>query len=199
MSNMWLTADLHIAHRYVSELRGFADPAEHDAALAENWDRLVRPDHQVWVLGDISVGGKANEMRALEWIAARPGTKHLVAGNHDSCHPYRSQAHKWQRIYLEVFASVQMAAVRKLDGHRVLLSHFPFQGSPDGDHTVENRFEEWRLPRTGENADRWLLHGHTHSPDRIHGQQIHVGLDAHNLAPVPLEWVQGIIANDPPF
>lgn len=199
MSHIWFTADLHLSHRMVSQLRGFDDPTAHDAALAENWDAVVRSDDQVWVLGDISVGGKANEMRALEWIARRPGTKHLVAGNHDSCHPYRSEAYKWQRIYLSAFASVQQSAVRKIERNRVLLSHFPFQGTPDGDHTPENRFEEWRLPRIGENADRWLLHGHTHSPERIRGLQIHVGLDAHNLAPVPLEWVQRVIAEDPPF
>jgi calcineurin-like phosphoesterase family protein len=160
----------------------------------------VRADDQVWVLGDISVGGKANETRALAWIAQRPGAKHLVAGNHDSCHPYRSQAYKWQRTYLEVFASVQQSAVRKVSGQRVLLSHFPFQGAEDGDHTVENRFEEWRLPRIGENTDRWLLHGHTHSPSRGgRGRQLHVGVDAHDLAPVPLSWVEQMIENDPPF
>ncbi|AHH20820.1 putative bacteriophage protein [Nocardia nova SH22a] len=200
MTNVWFTSDLHIGHRMVAELRGFTDPADHDDALAANWDRVVRPDHQVWVLGDISVGGKANEIRALEWIAARPGTKHLVAGNHDSCHPYRSQAHKWQRIYLDAaFASVQQSAVRKIAGQRVLLSHFPFQGSEDGDHTAENRFEEWRLPRIGENTSRWLLHGHTHSRDPGHGPQLHVGLDAHALAPVPLDWVEYMIESDPPF
>lgn len=196
MSNVWLCADLHIGHRHVAGLRGFDDPAEHDAALADNWDRLVRPDNQVWVLGDISVGGKTNEMRALEWIAQRPGVKHLIAGNHDSCHPFRREAHKWQRVYLDAaFASVQQSAVRKIDGSRVLLSHFPFQGSKDGDHTPENRFEEWRLPQIGENANRWLLHGHTHSPERIRGRQIHVGVDAHDLEPVPLEWAQQVIAD----
>lgn len=197
---IFYTSDLHIGHKTVAELRGFDDPAEHDVALADNWDRLVRADGQVWVLGDISVGGKSNELHALEWISQRPGTKHLIAGNHDSCHPYRSQAHKWQRIYLDsAFASVQQSAVRKIDGHRVLLSHFPFQGTEGGDHTLKNRFEELRLTRVGANADRWLLHGHTHSPERIRGRQIHVGVDAHGLAPVSLGWVQGLIAADPPF
>jgi calcineurin-like phosphoesterase family protein len=194
MSNVWLTSDLHIGHRMVSQLRGFDNPAEHDAELAHRWDALVRPGEQVWVLGDISVGGKANETRALDWIAQRPGVKHLIAGNHDSCHPFRSEAYKWQRIYLEAFASVQQSAIRKIAGRRVLLSHFPFQGDPDGDHTTEPRFDEWRPPRIGDNLHRWLLHGHTHSPAKVRGRQIHVGVDAHGLEPVALSWIEEQIA-----
>ncbi|MDR7166651.1 hypothetical protein J2W56_000369 [Nocardia kruczakiae] len=43
---------------------------------------------------------------------------------------------------------------------------FPFHGVAGGDHTAESRFEQWRLPATGDNAGRWLLHGHTHNPAR---------------------------------
>ncbi len=35
MAKTYFTADLHLGHRLVSGLRGFADPAEHDAAVAE--------------------------------------------------------------------------------------------------------------------------------------------------------------------
>lgn len=185
---IFYTSDIHLSHRHVADDRGFDDPAEHDRVLAANWDRSVGTGDQVWVLGDLSVGGKQRELDALEWIAQRPGVKHLVSGNHDNTHPFRSEAHKWQRIYLErAFSSVQSAATRKIAGHRVLLSHFPYAGSEDGDHTLENRFEEWRLPDTGQ----WLLHGHTHNPHQwVHGRQIHIGLDAHGLSPVPESWIE---------
>lgn len=189
---IWYTSDLHLGHRFVAGLRGFEDPAEHDRVLAENWDAAVADGDQVWVLGDLSVGGKQRELAALEWIAQRRGVKHLVSGNHDSTFPMHSDAHKWQAIYLrEAFASVQSVATRKLGGHRVLLSHFPYAGSDDGDHTEENRFEEWRLPDTG----KWLLHGHTHNAEQVvHGRQIHIGLDAHQLRPVAESWVDKQIA-----
>jgi calcineurin-like phosphoesterase family protein len=186
------TSDLHLGHGFVAGLRGFEDPAEHDRVLAVNWDSLIAEGDQVWVLGDLSVGGKRRELAALEWIAQRPGVKHLVSGNHDSTFPMHSDAHKWQAIYLrEAFASVQSVATRKIGGRRVLLSHFPYAGSDDGDHTAENRFEEWRLPDIG----RWLLHGHTHNAEQVlHGRQIHIGLDAHNLRPVSESWVEKQIA-----
>ena len=61
----------------------------------------------------------------------------------------------------------------------------------DGDdHTDAPRFAQYRLPDEG----RWLLHGHTHIADqRIHGRQIHVGLDAWDLRPVPLGEIEDAV------
>lgn len=182
----WYTADLHIGHRLLAGLRGFDSVEEHDTELARRWDARVGAGDRVWVLGDISVGGRRQETAALEWIARRPGEKHLITGNHDGCHPMRSRAAHWQAVYLAGgFASVQQTAVHKIAGRRVTLSHFPFRFDPDGDHTPENRFEEWRVPDIGQ----CLLHGHTHSESQVRGRQIHVGADAHELAPVPRAWV----------
>lgn len=181
---IWFTADLHIGHRLVAGLRGFGDDtAAHDAELARRWDRLVKPDDQVFVLGDLAVGRGLND--PLLWVAARPGIKHLVFGNHDPGHPMHSGAHKVQQDYLSVFRSAQQSGVRPIAGQRVLLSHFPYQA----DHTDDVRYPEWRFPDTGQ----WLIHGHTHSDRKVDGRQIHVGLDAHGLAPVPLRWVDQVI------
>lgn len=190
MTQLWFTADLHIGHGNIAVARGFESAEEHDAELARRWDSAVRPRDEVWVLGDISMNGKRNVERALQWISERPGTKHLVAGNHDSCHPMHSRAHKWQRIYLEVFETVQQSAVRKVHGHRVKLSHFPFRGG--GDHTAVQRYPEWRFPDDG----GYLLHGHTHSREVMNGNQIHIGVDAHEFKPVSLNDIEDIIRDD---
>lgn len=190
MSAIWFTADLHIGHRKLAEIRGFGEDTDaHDAVLAANWDTHIRRDDQVWVLGDISLGRGQREEEALQWVRRRPGIKHLISGNHDGCHPHHSKAHKALRDYLEVFETVASAATLKVFGHRVLLSHFPYANDPDGDHTPELRYPEWRMPDTG----RWLLHGHTHSQVQVRGRQIHVGLDAHSLHPVSLHWVEAQI------
>lgn len=194
MTRTYYTSDLHIGHRTVAALRGFDTPEAHDWALAEMWDGMVSRDDIVWVLGDISVGGVRPERDALTWIRERPGVKHLVSGNHDSCHPMRSHADKALRQYLDgAFTTVQAAATRRMAKQRVLLSHFPFRGSEFGDHTPTDRFDEWRLPPDGENADRWLLHGHTHSHHQRQGRQLHVGLDAHGLRLVPQTWIEDLI------
>ncbi|MCH9761299.1 MAG: metallophosphoesterase [Actinomycetia bacterium] len=185
----WYTADLHIGHRLVAGLRGFEDPNEHDAILASRWDALVSDTDVVWVLGDISGGGRCSQQRALEWTADRPGTKHLIAGNHDSVHPMHIAAHETLSDYLQVFASVQQSARRKLARHDTLLSHFPYQDASQLDD-IGARFEQWRLPNLG----AWLLHGHTHSATRISdAHSIHVGLDAWALTPVSINKIVEII------
>lgn len=168
----------------VASLRGFADADAHDAHLIDQWTRRVGKDDQVWVLGDLAVSSPA---KALEIVQSLPGSKHLIAGNHDGCHPMHRDSHKRIGQYLTAFASVQSAARRRVLGHEVLLSHFPY--SKDR-HEV--RYLQWRLRDEG----AWLLHGHTHQADqRLEGREIHVGVDAWDLAPVPIHVIEGLIAS----
>lgn len=173
------TSDQHFGHRLVAGHRGFGeDVAKHDLTLCDNWRSVVRKDDDVWVLGDLCV---SSPTRALEILSELPGRKHLIAGNHDACHPMHRNSHKMLRRYLEVFESVQAFARRKIDGQEVLLSHFPY----DKDRH-EVRYTQYRLRDEG----RWLLHGHTHQADqRREGREIHVGVDAWDLTPVHLDTI----------
>ncbi|MDB2213922.1 metallophosphoesterase [Mycobacteroides abscessus] len=225
MSNVWFTSDLHIGHEKVARerTRGWVLPRyvgaeidSHNAQLARNWDSMVAPDDVVWVLGDISSGTKTAQLRALDWLRARPGRKRGIPGNHCGTHPLHRDSHKWLPIYLgqdqpdrpAPFECVQLAAKVRIplrDGHvTAMLSHFPYTG----DHTDEDRYPEWRLPDYG----HYILHGHTHSPEKlsIGGReakrrgaalrnkparinQIHVGVDAWDDKPVALDQIIEII------
>ncbi|SIG30645.1 serine/threonine specific protein phosphatase [Mycobacteroides abscessus subsp. abscessus] len=198
MTTVWFVSDLHIGHALVAVIRaeraGIALPANpvdrqlaaiewHDQTLAEKWDAIVHPGDQVWDLGDNSSGTNTAQMKSLAWLYQRPGEKHLVPGNHDRCHPMYRDAHKWQRDYLQVFQSVQPFARRRIGGRTVLMSHLPYLG----DHTTAERYNQYRLRDEG----AWLLHGHTHSTASylpyVHQRQLHVGVDAWNLAPVGID------------
>lgn len=179
--SVWFTSDLHFGHRLVAGLRGFDSVEDHDSAIMENWHRVVRDDDQVWVLGDLACSSPA---QALNIVKSLPGTKHLIAGNHDNCHPMHRDSHKWQARYLEAFASVQPFARRRIDGQSVLLSHFPYSKDRH-----EARYMQYRLRDEG----AWLLHGHTHGPERREGREIHVGVDAWDLSPVPSHVIEAIV------
>lgn len=196
----WFTSDLHIGHTLVAHHRameaGICAPWEapeidafvtawHDRTLAAGWDESVKPDDLVWVLGDISAGGSRAQRAALEWLAARPGRKRLIAGNHDGCHPLHRDSHKWQPEYLRVFETVQSAGRIRVNGVNVLLSHFPYWADRG-----EVRYMQWRLRNIGEP----LIHGHTHSDERLDGREIHVGLDAWNLKPVVMQNIEELVA-----
>ena len=179
---VWFTADTHFGHRLVAGLRGFGNVDDHDAAICEAWVERVAPTDHVWHLGDLTLGKPES---ALALVATLPGIKHLIVGNHEPCHPMHRQAHKHQRAYMEAFESVQTSARRRVDGRKVLLSHFPYTG----DHTEVDRFDQYRLPDKG----AILLHGHTHSAIRQDGRQIQVGVDAWGLAPVSIDTLTPMI------
>lgn len=163
--------------------------AWHDEILAEHWDSVVRKDDIVWVLGDISSGANQAQRDALAWIQQRPGIKHLIAGNHDGVHPLHRDSHRWLPVYLDgAFATVQMAAKRRValrEGHvSAFLSHFPYEADRGA-----TRYPEWRLRDMG----NYLLHGHTHAPEKFCGREIHVGVDAWGFRPVPLDEITAYI------
>ena len=180
--SVFFTSDLHIGHRFVAGTRNFfdednvnekdeaaPDTEAHDEWVADLWDSAVKKGDTVFILGDVSVNGK---QEVLDWIGARPGIKHLIAGNHDPVHPANVRSLTHQKHWLEYFATIQPFLRRKLLGHSLLLSHFPYFGEggrPGGDRYTQYRLRDEGLP---------LLHGHTHGPERQVGHMLHVGLDA---------------------
>lgn len=146
-------------------------------------------DDIVWVLGDLAVTHQPARLgRVLDRIDDLPGVKHLILGNHDTAHPRFRDSHRHQRTYLRVFQSVQSMARRRINGTEVMLSHYPYAG----DHTETDRDNQYRLRDDG----GWLLHGHTHLSSRFtEPRQVHIGLDARDLAPVPEGRIAEIITD----
>lgn len=195
---IFFTSDLHIGDRSVARYRGFGDDGApyHDDTLARRWDRTVGDDDEVWVLGDLS--GSQNRQAALEWVSDRTGTKHLITGNNDRAHPMHPDASAALALYLEVFDSVASAGRQEwiLPGRdtptEVLLSHFPFSGEGD---RMEDRFTQWRLRDMG----MPVIHGHVHTEKKVTYSdpkgtlQIHVGVDAWSLKPVPQDQLTALM------
>jgi calcineurin-like phosphoesterase family protein len=184
MSRVWYTSDPHFGHQKVAEIRGFKTTEEHDYAITHTWKSQVQKNDVVYVLGDISL---SNYQYALDTIKELPGRKHLISGNHDIVHSMhsRGQSKSEQARWFETFDTIQTYLVRKLNGHKVLLSHFPYPDAGDGSHREGARYGQYRLPDLG----LPLLHGHTHGKETIHDSQysddwtiiknqFHVGWDA---------------------
>lgn len=184
MTDILFTSDTHFSHaRMATEIRGFGSVEEHDETIIENWNSVVKRDDVVWHLGDVGMGRLDKFVSQLRRLN---GTIHLVTGNHDECWPGLRDSFRVQRQWMGIFQSIQAYARRRVGSTTVLMSHFPY----DGDHTDTDRCTQYRLRNEG----AWLLHGHTHFKDQqLHGHQLHVGLDAWGLKPVPLSVVQHLI------
>jgi calcineurin-like phosphoesterase family protein len=206
MSKIWYTSDLHFQHKFVAGLRGFSSPEEHDEVLTGNWNKVVKKDDIVFILGDFAMNWKNIEPK----ITALRGRKILITGNHDPMFPGNKDGWKHQARYIgpDLFEAIQPFSRRKVGDREFLLSHFPYGGdhptveSPDGD----DRFIQYRLRDQGQ----WLLHGHVHSGSKTiaqpsfvslfgggvtwYGKQIHVGVDAWDLKPVTEDEVMHMMA-----
>lgn len=161
-------------------LRVNADVEAHNEAIVANWNSVVGPNDIVWHLGDVGFGS----WELLDaYLSRLNGEINLVTGNHDKVWPGERAAYKFQKQWMQRFNSIQQYARMRIDGETVFLSHFPYSG----DHTSDERFSQYRLRDEGQ----WILHGHTHSTAVLSGtytdRQIHVGVDAWNLTPVPVE------------
>jgi calcineurin-like phosphoesterase family protein len=197
----FFTSDLHFGHRKVAALRGFGEePASvlaHDEEISARWRGIVSEGDVVYVLGDLSAGGRAGTEHALGLLMGLPGRKRLILGNHDPAHPMNREAWKWSERFGVVFEQVAPFARTKVLGREVVLSHFPYERDRG-----ETRYAQWRLRDEG----LPLLHGHTHgeerltvtprpapagSPGRV---EVHVGVDAWGLSPVTDEVVAMLLA-----
>lgn len=107
MSRVYVIADLHFGHDKVAAARGFVSGEAHDAALDDNWRRVITKRDVVYVLGDV-----------FDWqqLAALPGIKKMAMGNHDNAKP-----ELLARIFTKWHAMLQY------DG--CLLTHIPVHPS----------------------------------------------------------------------
>lgn len=161
----YFTADLHLQHPKLASVRGFSSVAAHDSAVMSALYELDPDADTLWVLGDICAGGTESMHIALEQLATLRVPMHLVVGNHDPVHPMYRGSQKHFSDYALVFQSAQQMARTKVSGEGVLLSHFPYLGTPD--RYSRKQFDQYQLPDLGQ----WLIHGHTHSDQQRSGKR----------------------------
>lgn len=79
---VYFTADLHLGHRNIIEYcdRPFDSVEDMNEALIENWNKKVKMDDKVFMLGDFALGSSE---QIKKWGRALKGNKTLILGNHD--------------------------------------------------------------------------------------------------------------------
>lgn len=164
----WYTSDTHFWHRNIIDLcnRPFTDLPEMHEAIINNWNSCVKPQDEVFIIGDMFFCG-AVKIKAI--MTRLNGKKHLIRGNHD-----------WRNIKphrLDLgFDSIVEGMTLEIDNKPVVLSHFPYLG----DHTEADRYMNFR-PKDG---GHWLIHGHVHNGWKIRDRMINVGVDQWNFTPI---------------
>lgn len=155
---IFFTGDTHFGHGGALGLyrRPFASVAAMNEALIGRWNEAVRPDDEVWHLGDFAIRQEAAVVSDL--LARLNGAKHLVTGNNDP--PATTRQHAW--------ASAQPYAELAVDGTFLVLCHYPFRS--------------WRDMHKGSVN----LHGHCHGRSKPQPRQFDVGVDVWEFRPITL-------------
>src|SRR5271154_3529851 len=82
MMSIYFTSDLHFGHANIIKYckRPYNSIGHMDESLIANWNKRVNDNDQIYCLGDFGIGSE-EEMQTI--FDRLPGTKFLVAGNHD--------------------------------------------------------------------------------------------------------------------
>ncbi len=137
-------ADLHFFHGALNEKmdrRGFASVEEMNEYMTAKWNKRVRKNDDVVIIGDLS-WGNVQETNAL--LQRLKGKLYLVCGNHD-----RFVNNK--EMNLERFKWVKHYAELSDNRRKVVLCHYPIMC-----YNGQYRVDEKGGPKT------YMLYGHVH-------------------------------------
>ena len=137
-------ADLHFFHEAMNremDCRGFENGEEMNEYMLGKWNKKVRRNDEVVILGDLSWGNAEQTNRLLGQLK---GKLYLIQGNHDRFHRNKeldAGRFQWIRPYEE------------LSDHKrkVILCHYPILF-----YNGQYRLDEKGNPKT------YMLYGHVH-------------------------------------
>lgn len=177
--NRWFTADLHLGHKNIIKPdycdRPFATIEENDLELARRWDAVVKPEDEVYILGDLCF----NVRQAEAFLENRPGQKIMIWGNHDP-----KKAGERARLAPRFVKTGDILETKDpVTDTKIVMCHYPML--------------RWNKAHFGS----WMLHGHTHGgliyPMQAKIMDVGVDADGSGYFPVSLDVVRAHMAARP--
>ena len=164
----------HFNHnrQFIWGTRGFNSVEEMNEAIIERHNSVVTPEDDVYILGDLCLGGGGLEVmeKNKEMIERLNGHLHVILGNHDS--PARITMY----AMCENVEEIVYATMIHYRGYHFYLSHYP---------TLTANLEKESLKQCTIN-----MFGHSHQKDNFYNDipfMYHVGVDSHDCYPILLD------------
>ena len=138
-----------------------------NAALINNWNKVVGKKDYVIHCGDFSFGRKENFAEILYKLN---GKIFLIRGNHD-------RSKKFFEKYSDRIMLIPHGLKFSIPGMKFILSHKPIEENLIDPNTIN-------------------LHGHIHSKNNLCGpQHFDVGVDANNYTPIEIELIKKLLTS----
>lgn len=135
----YFISDTHFYHKNIIDFdqRPFKTVEEMNETIINNWNTVVKPNDDVYILGDFCwTTAQSNEYSKL--ITTLKGHKHLILGNHDPKNMTATQK-DW-------FASVSNLKELAENKQHIILCHYPMP-----------------FYRASYDLNTWMLYGHVHN------------------------------------
>ena len=168
---IYVTSDLHFCHNksFIYEPRGFKNVYDMNEEIIKNWNKIITPEDDIYILGDIMLNDDTAGLACLHQLN---GKLHIAWGNHDSENRKPKIVDSWNVVETDYIFVI------KYQKYTVYLSHYPTVTSNyDVDKPLKARIIN--------------LCGHTHDEDPFcdwnKGLIYHCELDAHNNQPILLD------------
>ena len=168
---IYFTSDLHFCHNreFCYEPRGFNSAYEMNEAIVKNWNSIIQPEDDVYVLGDLMLNDNETGLKLIKQLK---GNIHVILGNHDTA----EREDLYNTCYNIV--SINMAERLKYNKYHFFLCHYP---------TLCGNYDDGKALR----KHMINLCGHSHTKDKFadwdKGLIYHVELDAHDMRPISLD------------
>lgn len=161
-SKTYVTSDLHLGHKLVATLRGFATVEEHDEAIGSNILDTIGSGGTLWILGDLlfNRGTKLCELQNLFMNFKHAGIlPKVVLGNHDNFTAKALDELGVQKVYGAAYGK-----------RGILFTHIPVHPGQKDRFTMN-------------------VHGHLHSARLDDPWYFNACLEQNNLRPFDMEEV----------
>ena len=171
----FFTADWHLFHNNIRLPnycnRPFSSVEEMNEAILANHNAIVKPEDEVYILGDVAFS-KAATVERVKWMLSRfNGKLHLIQGNHDKVALQCRNMFQWIKPLHEL-------SIPDPDGHHgsqlVVLCHYAMR--------------TWNKSHWG----TYHLYGHSHGSlaEDPNSFSFDVGVDCWDFKPVNYEQVK---------
>lgn len=183
----WFISDTHFYHKNIlSEKKAYHRPFqsldEMHNCIISNWNKKVRPNDIIYIVGDFSFGTKAQTKLILSQLNGR---KRLILGNH--CQDRFNTVRGWLDAGMD---DVRDELIIYIGGNPVLLKHYPYAYS--GLKLFWTRLLQYLKLRAQprkyislfpRNMGMWHIHGHVHGGKNVK-KQINVSCESLNYTPI---------------
>lgn len=132
----YVISDLHFSHKNIIKYcnRPFSSANEMNRVLFENWNKVVKPEDDIFFLGDFMMGGSTYKEKHFNNVYnSLNGNKTFIQGNHDSPS--------------EHFVKENMVII-EYDNKEIILTHRPLPN--------------WELISEDNSTPSFHLFGHIH-------------------------------------